>query len=72
LAAQGSGMIAQSLQCPECGGDQVEITSEYFDFGRSPETGYHDAGFRDAWFCFECRATGDDIAGDCVVMEVAA
>lgn len=49
--------------CPECGGDNVRIME--YDFGRCPETGYHDAGER--FQCRECGAEGD--ADDLVVPE---
>lgn len=41
--------------CPECGSDDVRI--EEYDFGRCPETGYHDAGER--YRCLACGATGE-------------
>ena len=41
--------------CPECGSDDIRI--EEYDFGRCPETGYHDAGER--YRCLACGATGD-------------
>lgn len=41
--------------CPECGSDNVRV--EEYDFGKCPETGYHDAGER--YYCLACGATGD-------------
>ena len=41
--------------CPECGSDNVRV--EEYDFGKCPETGYHDAGER--YRCLECGAIGD-------------
>jgi hypothetical protein len=41
--------------CPECGSDIVSVVE--YDFGRCPETGYHDAGERDE--CHDCGAYGD-------------
>jgi rubredoxin len=41
--------------CPECGSDDVRVV--HYDFGRCPETGYHDAG--DRYSCGECGAYGD-------------
>jgi hypothetical protein len=41
--------------CPECGSDNVQVTP--FDFGRCPQTGYHDVGER--YECNECGAFGD-------------
>ena len=41
--------------CPECGSDNVSVVE--YDFGRCPETGYHDAGER--YECHDCGAYGD-------------
>jgi hypothetical protein len=40
--------------CPECCG---ELQVYEYDFGRCPETGYHDAGAR--YRCMECGQKGD-------------
>ena len=50
--------------CPECGSDNVRVVP--YDFGRCPETGYHDAGER--YQCLECGATGD--ADELVMQDV--
>lgn len=49
--------------CPECGSDNVRIA--HYDFGRCPETGYHDAG--DQYECIECGYYGD--ASELVIEE---
>jgi hypothetical protein len=41
--------------CPQCGSHNIKIRS--FDFGRCPQTGYHDAG--EYFECRDCGATGD-------------
>ena len=43
------------MKCPLCGG--TNFTTWEYDFGRCPETGYHDAGER--YRCFDCRSEGD-------------
>lgn len=48
--------------CPQCGSDNVSIRE--YDFGRCPETGYHDAGNR-----FTCRACGAEGDVDELVVE---
>jgi len=47
--------------CPECGSDNVRVAQ--CDFGRCPETGYHDAG--ESYQCLACGASGD--AGELVM-----
>jgi len=51
--------------CPEYGSDSIGIA--HYDFGRCPETGYHDAGER--YECYECGSYGD--ADDLVTEEKA-
>ena len=43
------------MRCPVCGSDDLRI--EEYDFGKCPETGYHDAGER--YCCLNCGDSGD-------------
>ena len=41
--------------CPQCGSEQLRPTR--YDYGRDPETGYHDCGVRVV--CLDCGAVSD-------------
>jgi rubredoxin len=43
------------MMCPQCGSDNVRVGD--YDFGRCPETGYHDAGER--YECLICGSNGE-------------
>lgn len=47
--------VEPELGCPACGSYQIEFSS--YDFGRSSETGYSDAG--ELYHCKSCGSTGD-------------
>ena len=43
-------------QCPDCGSDNLDYRE--YDYGRDPETGYHDAGVRA--ICQDCGCNCDE------------
>lgn len=60
-------------RCPYCKSQSVTvISSEPFDFGVDPATGYHDCGEVGEWRCVTCGKSGDDIVAVKVLARLAA